>query len=55
MASNSILNPERHPLSGIPSTFRAFVADRFDDRVERGVRDFAARDLSPGDVEIRIA
>jgi len=42
-------------LSGIPSTFRAFVAERLDDRVERGVRDFAARELPLGDVEIRIA
>jgi putative YhdH/YhfP family quinone oxidoreductase len=39
----------------IPAQFRAFVAERAGDRVERGVRDFAAADLPPGDVAIRIA
>ncbi len=39
----------------IPDRFRAFVAERSGDRVERGVRQFAAADLSPGEVEIRVA
>jgi acrylyl-CoA reductase (NADPH) len=42
----------------IPDTFRAYVARRFDDdgtpRIDRGVSDFAAADLPPGDVEIRV-
>ena len=42
-------------VNAIPSTFRAFVAERLDDRVERGVREFAAVDLAPGEVEIRVA
>ena len=41
-------------MSDIPPTFRAFVAERIDDRVVRGVRDMAADDLPPGDVEIRV-
>jgi acrylyl-CoA reductase (NADPH) len=39
----------------IPDRFRAFVAERNGDRVERGVRQFAAEDLPPGDVDIRVA
>jgi acrylyl-CoA reductase (NADPH) len=35
--------------------FRAFVAERVDDRVERGVRMFAAADLPPGEVSVRVA
>ena len=43
-------------MSAIPETFRAFVAEKTaDDRVVRGVRPFAAADLAPGEVEIRIA
>jgi acrylyl-CoA reductase (NADPH) len=43
-------------MAAIPSTFRAFVAERMDDgRVERGVRDFAALDLPAGEVDVRIA
>jgi acrylyl-CoA reductase (NADPH) len=43
-------------MTAIPSTFRAFVAERMDDgRVERGVRDFAAHDLPAGGVEVRVA
>jgi acrylyl-CoA reductase (NADPH) len=34
--------------------FRAFVARRADDRVERGVRMFAAVDLPPGEVTVRV-
>jgi acrylyl-CoA reductase (NADPH) len=43
-------------MAAIPSTFRAFVAERVeDDRVERGVREeFAAADLPDGDVEVRV-
>ena len=42
-------------MTAIPSTFRAFVAERMDDgRVERGLRDFAAPDLPAGEVEVRI-
>jgi acrylyl-CoA reductase (NADPH) len=42
-------------MTAIPSTFRAFVAERLDDgRVERGARDFAADDLPTGEVEVRI-
>lgn len=41
-------------MSAIPTTFWAFVAEKLDDRVERGVREFAAADLSDGDVEIRV-
>src|SRR5687768_15069359 len=42
----------------IPASFRAYVAKRVDDdgtsRIDRGVRDFAAEGLPPGEVEIRI-
>src|SRR5687768_14323805 len=42
----------------IPDRFRAYVARHVDDdgtpRVDRGVTDFAAADLPPGDVEIRV-
>jgi acrylyl-CoA reductase (NADPH) len=38
----------------IPDMFRAFVVERAGDRVERGIRQFAAADLSAGDVEIRV-
>jgi acrylyl-CoA reductase (NADPH) len=42
-------------MTAIPSTFRAFVAERHDDgRVDRGVREFAASDLPAGEVEVRI-
>ena len=43
----------------IPPTFRAYVAERIDEdgvpRIDRGVGEFAAADLPPGDVEIRVA
>jgi acrylyl-CoA reductase (NADPH) len=42
-------------MTAIPTTFRAYVAEKVDDRVERGVRDFAEVDLPPGEVEIRVA
>ncbi|MDP9483363.1 MAG: acryloyl-CoA reductase [Chloroflexota bacterium] len=38
----------------IPAEFRAFVAEKAGDDVERGVRGVAATDLPPGEVEIRI-
>jgi len=43
-------------VAAIPSTFRAFVAERVaDDRVERGLREaFPAEDLPDGDVEVRV-
>jgi acrylyl-CoA reductase (NADPH) len=43
------------PMTAIPATFRAYVAAKVDDGVERGVREFAAKDLPAGDVEIRVA
>jgi acrylyl-CoA reductase (NADPH) len=41
-------------MSSIPTTFQAYVAERVDDRVERGLRDFSAAHLPPGDVEVRV-
>jgi acrylyl-CoA reductase (NADPH) len=41
-------------MSGIPPTFRAYVAEKVDDRVDRGVRAFSATDLPAGEVEIRV-
>lgn len=41
-------------MSAIPETFRAFVAEKTADGVERGVRPFAAADLPAGEVEVRI-
>ena len=42
-------------MSAIPATFRAYVAEKVGDGVERGVREFRESDLPPGEVEIRIA
>ena len=42
-------------MSAIPGTFRAFVADKAGDEVERCVREFHEADLPPGDVEVRVA
>ena len=42
-------------MSAIPETFRAFVAEKTADGVARGVRPFAAADLPPGEVEVRVA
>jgi acrylyl-CoA reductase (NADPH) len=46
------------PMTAIPATFRAFVAEKVDGAdppaITRGVREFAASDLPAGDVEIRI-
>ena len=45
-------------MSAIPATFRAYVAEKMEGadpvRVERGVREFRAADLPPGEVEIRV-
>jgi acrylyl-CoA reductase (NADPH) len=41
-------------MSAIPATFRAYVAEKIDDRVDRGLRDFPGRDLPKGEVEIRV-
>jgi acrylyl-CoA reductase (NADPH) len=38
----------------LPAEFWAFVAERIDDRVERGVRVFAAADLPSGEVTVRV-
>jgi acrylyl-CoA reductase (NADPH) len=47
------------PMTAIPSTFRAFVAESEGAgdgaAVARGVRTFAEADLSPGEVEIRVS
>jgi len=42
------------PVRAIPPTFRAYVAERAGDRVERGVRSFAATDLPAGEIEVRV-
>ena len=41
--------------TGVPDSFRAYVAEKIDDRVERGVRTFPAADLPPGEVTVRVA
>ena len=41
-------------MTAIPNTFRAYVAERFDDHLERGIREFHEPDLPPGEVEIRV-
>ena len=47
-------------MSSLPATFRAYVAEKVDGAdgaptVDRGVREFAAADLPPGEVVIRVA
>jgi putative YhdH/YhfP family quinone oxidoreductase len=39
----------------MPASFRAYVAERLDDRVERGVRDVTAGELPAGEVVVRVA
>ena len=39
----------------LPTTFRAFVAERSDDAFQRGVRAMRAVDLPPGDVVVRVS
>ena len=41
-------------VTGVPETFTAFVAERIDGVHRRGVRAFAAADLGPGEVDIRV-
>jgi len=41
-------------MTAVPATFRAYVAEKLDGGVARGVRDFAEADLPPGEVEIRV-
>jgi acrylyl-CoA reductase (NADPH) len=45
-------------MSAIPATFRAYVAEKVeidgDAAIERGVREFAATDLPPGEVVVRV-
>jgi len=42
-------------MSRIPPMFRAYVAEKSDVGVTRGVRSFAAADLPDGEVEVRVA
>ncbi|MFL5678688.1 MAG: acryloyl-CoA reductase [Chloroflexota bacterium] len=41
-------------MTAIPATFRAYVAEKVGDSVERGIRTFTQTDLPPGEIEIRI-
>jgi acrylyl-CoA reductase (NADPH) len=41
-------------MAALPGSFRAFVVDRLEDRVERGVRAFASEDLPAGEVLVRV-
>jgi putative YhdH/YhfP family quinone oxidoreductase len=41
-------------MTAIPETFRAFVAEKVDERVDRGVREFAAAALPEGEVLVRV-
>ena len=41
-------------MTAIPTTFPAYVAERVDERVERGLRAFRAEQLPEGAVEVRI-
>ncbi len=43
------------PSSRVPDRFRAFVAEKVDDRVDRGVCTFDAAALPAGEVEVRVA
>lgn len=38
----------------LPAEFRAFVAEKVDDHVERAVRSYTGADLPPGDVTVRV-
>src|SRR5450759_3806457 len=42
------------PMSAIPTTFRAFVAEQVGATGNRGVQPFAEADLPPGEVEVRV-
>jgi acrylyl-CoA reductase (NADPH) len=41
-------------MSSLPDRFRAFVVEKVDERVERGVRTFPSSDLAPGEVVVRV-
>src|SRR5882724_10136405 len=41
-------------MTAIPATFRAYVAEKVGDTVQRGVRKFAEVDLPAGEVEVRV-
>ncbi len=41
-------------MSSIPASFQAFVAEKLEDRVVRGLRSFAAVDLPAGEIEVRV-
>ena len=41
-------------MNEMPETFQAFVVEKVDDRVERGVRSFRSADLAPGEVGLRV-
>ena len=40
-------------MTAIPDTFRAYVAERLDDRLDRGLREFHEPDLPPGEIDSR--
>jgi len=42
-------------MTALPARFRAFVAEKVDDRVERAIRELGPDDLPPGEVSIRVA
>jgi putative YhdH/YhfP family quinone oxidoreductase len=42
-------------MSGIPDTFRAYVAEKVGDEVERGVRSFREAELPLGEVDVRVS
>lgn len=41
-------------MAAVPPTFRAYVAERADDRVDRGVREIRLEDLPQGEVVLRV-
>jgi acrylyl-CoA reductase (NADPH) len=43
-----------NPAATVPATFRAYVAERLEDRVERGVRELHPDDLPEGEVVARV-
>jgi acrylyl-CoA reductase (NADPH) len=42
-------------VSGIPGSFRAYVAERLEDRVVRGPREMSVEDLPAGEVVVRVS
>ena len=41
-------------MSTLPASFRAYVVERLEDRVERGVRQWLLDDLPPGEIVVRV-